>query len=140
MSIFAHVCPPHFLGLSSLNMLDLSRNMFTAVPSHLPSSIQQLYLSNNSLLALNRGSFESLLNLKFLRLSHCGLQSHSVHAQVFNLSSLVELDLSYNKLTAIPIVPTTLQYLYMEANEIQGEVNTFTVPLEMAASVMSVTC
>ncbi|XP_029006389.2 lumican, partial [Betta splendens] len=111
-------------GLVRLNMLDLSRNMFSTVPSHLPPSIQQLYLSNNSLSALSKDSFASLLNLKFLRLSHCGLQSRSVHEQSLNLSSLVELDLSYNRLTAIPTVPTSLQYLYMEANEVQGGVNT----------------
>lgn len=104
-------------------MLDLSGNMISTVPRQLPSSIQQLYLSNNSLSGLDKESFVSLLNLKYLRLSHCGLQSHSIQQQVFNISSLVELDLSYNKLTTIPTFPTTLQYLYMEANEIQGELN-----------------
>ncbi len=39
----------------------------------------------------------------------------------FNLTSLIELDLSYNQLIAIPTVPTTLQYLYLEVNHIQGE-------------------
>lgn len=58
-------------------------------------------------------------NLKYLRLSHCGLQK--IKPQVFNVTSLVELDLSYNKLSSIPAVPTTLQYLYLEANQIQGE-------------------
>lgn len=104
-------------------MLDLSGNMFSSVPRRLPPSTQQLYLSNNSLSGLDKDSFVNLLNLKYLRLSHCGLQSRSVHQQVFNVSSLVELDLSYNKLTAIPTLPTTLQYLYMEANEIRGELN-----------------
>ncbi|KAK2862301.1 hypothetical protein Q5P01_001834 [Channa striata] len=107
-------------GLLSLNMLDLSGNNFLTVPRHLPASIEQLYLSNNSLSGLDRDSFVSLLNLKYLRLSHCGLQSSSVPQQVFNISSLVELDLSYNKLITIPTVPTTLQYMYLEANEIQG--------------------
>nr|XP_020448755.1 lumican-like [Monopterus albus] len=106
-------------GLVSLNLLDLSGNLFSTIPVHLPPSIQQLYLSNNSLSGLDEDSFVKLLNLKYLRLSHCGLQSRSIHPQVFNFSSLVELDLSYNKLTTIPTVPTTLQYLYMEANEIQ---------------------
>ncbi|XP_071351171.1 lumican [Trachinotus anak] len=107
-------------GLVSLNLLDLGGNLFSSVPRHLPPSIQQLYLSNNSLSGLDKDSFEGFFNLKYLRLSHCGLQSSSIHPQVFNFSSLVELDLSYNKLTTIPTVPTTLQYLYLEANEIQG--------------------
>ncbi|XP_070759555.1 lumican [Enoplosus armatus] len=107
-------------GLVSLNLLHLSGNMFSSVPRHLPPSVQQLYLSNNSLSGLDEDSFVGFLNLKYLRLSHCGLQSRGVHPHVFNFSSLVELDLSYNKLTTIPTVPTTLQYFYLEANEIQS--------------------
>ncbi|XP_049894083.1 lumican isoform X2 [Epinephelus moara] len=106
-------------GLVSLNLLDLSGNSLSSVPKHLPPSVQQLYLSNNTLSELDEDSFVGFLSLKYLRLSHCGLQSSSVHLQVFNFSSLVELDLSYNKLTTIPTVPTTLQYLYLEANQIQ---------------------
>ncbi|XP_071767181.2 lumican [Centroberyx gerrardi] len=108
-----------FTGLLRLNLLDLSGNLFSSVPRHLPPSVQQLYLSNNSLSVLEEDRFMGFLNLKYLRLSRCGLQSHGLHPQVFNVSSLVELDLSYNKLTVIPTVPTTLQYLYLEANEIQ---------------------
>ncbi|XP_010879392.3 lumican [Esox lucius] len=106
-------------GLVSVNLLDLSGNRFFSFPSYLPPSIQQLYLSNNSLSGLEENSLRGFANLKFLRLSHCGLLSPSIHRQSFNLSSLVELDLSYNKLTTIPLVPSTLQYLYLEANHIQ---------------------
>ena len=119
------VISPHLAGLFSLNLLDLSGNWFLSIPQHLPPSVQQLYLSNNTLSGLDEDSFVGFLNLKYLRLSHCGLQSHGVHPQAFNFSSLVELDLSYNKLTTIPTVPTTLQYLYLEANKIQGEIHTY---------------
>ncbi|GLD48337.1 lumican, partial [Lates japonicus] len=78
-------------SLASLNLLDLSGNLFSSVPRNLPPTIQQLYLSNNSLSGLDEDSFVGFLNLKYLRLSHCGLKS----------------------------VPTTLQYLYLEANEIR---------------------
>ncbi|XP_034546436.1 lumican [Notolabrus celidotus] len=107
-------------GLVNLNLLDLSDNLFSSVPRHLPPSVQQLYLSNNSLSGLDEDSFEGFLQLKYLRLSHCGLKSHVINPQIFNVSSLVELDLSYNKLTTVPTVPTSLQYLYLEANKIQG--------------------
>ncbi|XP_040890149.1 fibromodulin isoform X2 [Toxotes jaculatrix] len=106
-------------GLVSLNLLDIGGNLFSSVPKHLPPSVQQLYLSSNSLSGLDKDNFVGLLNLKYLRLSHCGLQSGGIDPAVFNFSSLVELDLSYNKLTTIPTVPTTLQYLYLEANEIR---------------------
>uniref|UniRef100_UPI0037E96D68 lumican n=1 Tax=Semicossyphus pulcher TaxID=241346 RepID=UPI0037E96D68 len=106
-------------GLVSLNLLDLSGNSFTSIPKHLPPSVQQLYLSNNRLSGLDEDSFEGFLQLKHLRLSDCGLKSHGIQTEVFNVSSLVELDLSYNKLTTVPTVPTSLQYLYLEANKIQ---------------------
>lgn len=118
--------PCHLAGLVSLNLLDLSGNWFLSIPRHLPPSVQQLYLSNNTLSGLDKDSFAGFFDLKYLRLSHCGLQSYGIHQQVFNFSSLVELDLSYNKLTTVPTVPTTLQYLYLEANIIQGEVQTCT--------------
>ncbi|XP_054640227.1 lumican [Dunckerocampus dactyliophorus] len=106
-------------GLFSLKLLDLSGNSFSSVPKYLPPSVQQLYLSNNSLSGLHEDDLVGFVNLRHLRLSHCGLQSHDIHCQAFNISSLVELDLSYNKLTSIPTVPATLQHLYLEANEIQ---------------------
>ncbi|XP_077430224.1 lumican [Vanacampus margaritifer] len=106
-------------GLINLNLLDLSGNSFSSVPRHLPTSVQQLYLSNNSLTGLDEDSFGGLVNLQYLRLSHCFLKSGNIQPQAFNLSTLVELDLSYNKCTRIPTVPTTLQHLYLEANEIQ---------------------
>lgn len=109
-------------GLFSLSLLDLSENLLSSIPKHLPPSVQQLYLSNNSLSSLEEDSFAGFASLKYLRLSRCTLKSDNVHPKVFNLSSLVELDLSYNKLSVIPTVPSTLQYLYLEANEIQGKV------------------
>ena len=91
------------------------------MPRHLPATVQQLYLSNNSLAELGEDSFAGFQGLKYLRLGRCGLRSPTLHPGVFsNLSSLVEMDLSYNKLTSVPAVPTTLQYMYLEANQIQG--------------------
>ncbi|KAF7660669.1 hypothetical protein LDENG_00276960 [Lucifuga dentata] len=106
-------------GLVGLKLLDLSGNLFSSVPGHLPNSVQQLYLSNNSLSGLDKDSFMGYNDLKYLHLSRCHLQSPSIHPEVFNFSSLMELDLSYNKLTIIPTVPTSLEYLYLEANEIK---------------------
>lgn len=107
------------IGLMSLNLLDLSENLFTSVPKDLPPSVQQLYLSNNSLSSLDPDSFSAYPDLKYLRLGHCGLTSPRIHRSAFNLSSLIELDLSYNRLETTPTVPSTLQYLYLEANQIQ---------------------
>lgn len=60
--------PPPLLplppGLVSLNLLNLSGNLFSSVPSHLPPSIQQLYLSNNSLSGLGEESLQGFTNLR----------------------------------------------------------------------------
>ncbi|XP_033822969.2 lumican isoform X2 [Periophthalmus magnuspinnatus] len=108
-----------FSGLLSLNLLDLSGNQFKSVPKHLPRAVQQLYLSNNTLSSLDQDIFSPYPDLKYLRLGHCSLHSPKIHPNAFNLSSLIELDLSYNQLTTTPPVPTSLQYLYLEANHIQ---------------------
>ncbi|CAL8356313.1 unnamed protein product [Gadus morhua 'NCC'] len=108
-----------FTGLLALDLLDLGENRFKAVPAHLPPSLQQLYLSGNNFSELGEGSFAGLDRLKYLRLSRCGLRSPGVPRTAFNVSTLVELDLSYNRLAVTPTVPNSLQYLYLEANEIQ---------------------
>ncbi|XP_067243432.1 lumican [Chanodichthys erythropterus] len=106
-------------GLGGLNLLDLSHNLLDTFPKHLPPSIQQLYLSNNSLTGLTENSLHGFNGLRYLRLGHNKLRNEGLEPGAFNLTSLVELDLSYNQLKEIPTVPTTLQYLYLEVNHIQ---------------------
>ncbi|RXN22409.1 lumican-like protein [Labeo rohita] len=108
-------------GLGVLNLLDLSHNLLETFPKHLPPSVQQLYLSNNSLTGLTEDSLHGFNRLRYLRLGHNKLRNEGLDPGAFNLTSLVELDLSYNQLTEIPTVPTTLQYLYLEVNHIQVE-------------------
>uniref|UniRef100_UPI003D9F5793 uncharacterized protein LOC553753 precursor n=1 Tax=Danio rerio TaxID=7955 RepID=UPI003D9F5793 len=108
-----------FKGLGALNLLDLSHNFLDTFPKHLPPSVQQLYLSNNSLTGLSENSLHAFSGLRYLRLGHNKLRNERLDPGAFNLTSLVELDLSYNRLTEIPSVPITLQYLYLEVNHIQ---------------------
>ncbi|XP_066559350.1 lumican [Amia ocellicauda] len=108
-----------FKGLHSIILLDLSHNHLEEFPKNLPPSVRQLYVSNNSLSALPAGCLAGFDSLEYLRISHNGLQDKGIAEGVFNVSSIVELDLSYNQLTSIPLVPESLQYLYLEANLIQ---------------------
>ena len=119
MSIYHMPCASS--GLSSLNLLDLTGNLFEKFPRHLPPSISQLYLSNNSMVGVEGDVLQGFPSLRYLRLGRNRLRDGGVDPAAFNLSSLVELDLSYNQLTQIPVVPTTLQYLYLEANQISGK-------------------
>ncbi|XP_006628625.2 lumican [Lepisosteus oculatus] len=111
-----------FKGLQSVILLDLSHNQLKEFPEGLPPSIQQLYISNNSLSVLQERSLMGFGNLQYLRISHNRLQDKGIASNVFNMSSIIELDLSYNQLTSVPVVSETLQYLYLQANLIQ-EVN-----------------
>lgn len=70
---------------------------------------------------MSEDSLSGFNGLCYLRLSHNRLKSDGVSSGAFNVTSLVELDLSYNQLTEIPVVPTTLQYLYLEVNDIRGK-------------------
>ncbi|XP_061074662.1 lumican [Conger conger] len=105
-----------FRGLSSVVLLDLSHNLLEEFPKHLPPSVQQLYLSHNAVRSLSRDSLRGFHSLRYLRLSHNRLHSPALPPAALNLSSLVELDLSYNQLTSTPVVPTSLLHLYLEAN------------------------
>ncbi|KAL4622402.1 lumican-like [Arapaima gigas] len=108
-----------FTGLLSINLLDLSWNHLAEFPKYLPPSVQQLYISKNFLTGLSDESLQGFRNLRHLRLNHNQLRNKDLAPSAFNLTSMVELDLSYNQLTSIPLMPSTLQYLYLEANHIQ---------------------
>ncbi|XP_076845328.1 lumican [Brachyhypopomus gauderio] len=108
-----------FKGLSMLNLMDLSHNRLDTFPKHLPPSVQQLYLSSNVLTGMSSDSLQGFTGLRYLRLSRNRLKSEDLSPGTFNVSSLVEVDLSYNQLTQIPVVPITLQYLYLEVNNIR---------------------
>lgn len=102
--------------------MDLSQNVLETFPRHLPPSVQQLYLSHNALRGMAEDSLQGFNRLCYLRLHNNRLKNEGLAPGVFNVTSLVELDLSFNQLTEIPLVPTTLQYLYLEVNHIEGEV------------------
>ncbi|XP_076355248.1 uncharacterized protein LOC143249378 [Tachypleus tridentatus] len=76
---------------------------FSAVPSELDSGVQVLSISRNKLHILHRDAFlqVGLVNLQKVFLVHCDIDQ--VNEYAFNrLTNLVELDLSFNKLTIVP--------------------------------------
>ncbi|XP_008579757.1 PREDICTED: lumican [Galeopterus variegatus] len=108
-----------FKGLKSLEYLDLSFNQMTKLPSGLPTSILTLYLDNNKISNIPDEYFKRFTGLQYLRLSHNELADSGVPGNSFNVSSLVELDLSYNKLKSIPTVNENLENYYLEVNELE---------------------
>ncbi|CAL9702623.1 unnamed protein product [Knipowitschia caucasica] len=108
-----------FKGLKSLSMLDIRKNKLKKIPENLPERLQQLYLEFNYIESIPPGFFNKAPKLKFLRLAHNKLTDKGLPANVFNISTLVELDLSHNKLERIPTVSKRLENLYLQANKIK---------------------
>ncbi|KAK3512890.1 hypothetical protein QTP70_028960, partial [Hemibagrus guttatus] len=107
-------------GLKSLTLLDMSRNLLKKVPDGLPAMLHQLYLGFNSIETIPGNFFNQFTNLQYVRLSHNALTDKGIPPNAFNVTGLVELDLSFNKLERIPTVSTSLEHLYLQANQIKA--------------------
>ncbi|XP_036387853.1 fibromodulin a [Megalops cyprinoides] len=106
-------------GLDSLTLLDISNNKLKKVPDSLPGMLHQLYLESNSIEAIPAGFLSKFVKLQYVRMSHNALTDRGIPSNSFNVTGLVELDLSYNKLERIPLVSTSLEHLYLQANQIK---------------------
>lgn len=107
-------------GLPSLTLLDLRGNRLRKIPEGLPLKLSQLYLEYNRISSVPADFLSDRPELRFVRLSHNQLTNGGIPANVFNVSTLVELDLSFNKLERIPTISTSLENLYLQANKIKG--------------------
>ncbi|KAK5606579.1 hypothetical protein CRENBAI_018366 [Crenichthys baileyi] len=108
-----------FKELKSLNMLDMTKNKLRRIPNSLPERLQQLYLEYNNIESVPAGFLTMYPDLQFVRLAHNTLTDKGLPSSVFNTSTLVELDLSFNNLEKIPLVNRNLENLYLHANKIK---------------------
>ncbi|XP_048012244.1 lumican isoform X1 [Megalobrama amblycephala] len=107
-----------FKSLKSLVLLDVSENKLKKLPSGVPASLLMLYADNNEIDSIPGGYLAKLPALQYLRVSHNKLVDSGIPGGVFNASSLLELDLSFNKLKTIPEINESLEHLYLQVNEI----------------------
>ncbi|XP_074482059.1 lumican isoform X2 [Sebastes fasciatus] len=107
-----------FKGPKKMLSLDVSHNKLKKLPAGVPSSLEILYADFNEIDSVGAGYLNKLPALQYLRISHNKLVDSGLPAGVFNVSSLVELDLSFNKLKSIPEINEQLEQLYLQANEI----------------------
>ncbi|XP_051890659.1 fibromodulin a [Pristis pectinata] len=105
--------------LKSLSILDLSNNHLKKVPEVLPDTVHQLYLDFNHINTIPSEYFRQFLKLQYARISNNELTDQGIPSDTFNVSSLIELDLSHNKLQTIPPVSENLENLYLQANRIK---------------------
>lgn len=110
-----------FKGLKSLVCLDLTKNKLKKLPAGVPSGLEILYADFNEIDSISAGYLNKLPKLQYLRISHNNLLDSGIPAGVFNVTSLIELDLSFNKLQNIPEVSEMLEQLYLQANDISSE-------------------
>ncbi|XP_051950205.1 fibromodulin-like [Xyrauchen texanus] len=106
-------------GLLSLTLLDMRANRLKKIPESLPPKLTQLYLEYNLISSIPADFLSHRPELRFVRLSHNQLTNGGIPANAFNVSTLVELDLSFNKLERIPTISTNLENLYLQANKIK---------------------
>ncbi|XP_037304419.1 fibromodulin a [Pungitius pungitius] len=106
-------------ALKSLTLLEISGNKLTKVPEAFPEHLHQLYMESNSIDSLPDGFLGQFTQLQYVRMAHNQLTDKGIPANAFNVTGLIELDLSFNKLERIPPVSTKLQHLYLQANQIK---------------------
>ncbi|KAM6977816.1 fibromodulin-like [Aplochiton taeniatus] len=108
-----------FKELKSLTILDMRKNKLHNIPDNLPETLHQLYLGFNSIESVPADFFSFYPKLQFVRLAHNKLTDKGIPTNTFNVSTLLELDLSHNKLEKIPRVNRNLENLYLQANQIK---------------------
>lgn len=108
-------------GLSGLLQINLAKNQLNSMPKGLPSSTVQLYLDANNIQKIPAEYFKGLPKMAFLRLNHNKLINGGVPKNVFNFSSILDLQLSHNQLAEIPLISTGLEHLHLDHNKIKSK-------------------
>lgn len=133
-----------FTELTELNVLNLSFNNLTSVPPYLPSSLKELFLSNNRIRVIHRDDFKNLVNLELLFLSgNCPRcynapypcepcpEKSSIEIDGFAFQNLVNLSILHLGSTSLKSIPKTwfqnttrLKVLNLALNYLVTEIST----------------
>lgn len=107
--------------LKSLTRISLNRNHFAAFPAGFAPSIQQIFLSDNKISKISKAATENLVNLETIFLNRNKLRDESIDRDSFrDLSSLKELELSNNLLSAFPgNISPNVEKIYLTSNQME---------------------
>lgn len=120
-------------GLNSLVQINLAKNQLSSMPLGLPPTTTQLFLDHNNINKIPVGYFKGLPKVAFLRLNHNKLGGSGVPKNVFNVSTMLDLQLSYNQLTEVPLFPLGLEHLYLDHNNIKNVNGSNVCPIDVDA-------
>ncbi|XP_013857515.1 prolargin [Austrofundulus limnaeus] len=121
--------------LKSLMQLNLAHNVLKKMPSGVPGNIIQLYLDKNRIDDIPKDYFKDFTHLAFVRLNYNQLSDKGLPKTVFNVSTLLDLQLAHNQLTAIPFFNSHLEHLHLNHNSIESINGTEICPYEMQADL-----
>ncbi|KAG7261563.1 hypothetical protein CRUP_023405 [Coryphaenoides rupestris] len=118
-----------FKDLTHLIQLNLARNILKKMPPGVPASVIQLFLDRNRIQDIPKQVakpihtpyyFESFAHLAFVRLNYNQLSDKGVPKAVFNVSTLLDLQLSHNQLSSVPLFNSHLEHLHLDHNSIES--------------------
>lgn len=110
-----------FVALKNLMQLNVARNALKKMPTGLPSNTVQLYLDNNNIESIPNDYFSNTPKIAFIRLNFNKLSDTGIPATVFNVTSILDLQLSHNDIATVPIVNGHLERLYLDHNKIKSK-------------------
>ncbi|XP_008822152.1 keratocan [Nannospalax galili] len=109
-----------FKGLKNLMQLNMAKNSLRNMPPRLPANTMQLFLDNNSIEGIPENYFNVIPKVAFLRLNHNKLSDAGLPSRGFDVSSILDLQLSHNLLTKFPRISAYLQHLHLDHNKIKN--------------------
>ncbi|XP_004623840.1 keratocan [Octodon degus] len=109
-----------FKGLKNLMQLNMAKNALRSMPPRLPANTMQLFLDNNSIEGIPENYFNVIPKVAFLRLNHNKISDTGLPSRGFDVSSILDLQLSHNRLTKFPRISARLQHLHLDHNKIQS--------------------
>ncbi|KAM9845935.1 keratocan [Aulostomus maculatus] len=121
-------------GLNNLVQINLAKNQLSSMPLGLPPTTTQLFLDGNNIEKIPVDYFKGLPKVAFLRLNHNKLGSSGVPKDVFNVSSILDLQLSHNQLTEVPFIPSGLEHLHLDHNNIKSVSGSSVCPVAVDAA------
>ncbi|TNN42832.1 Prolargin [Liparis tanakae] len=138
-----------FEKIPSLLYLYVQHNHLKEVPSGLPASLEQLRLSRNRISKIPAGAFNKMGNLTlldldyfkglkhlaFVRLNYNQLSNKGLPEYVFNVTTLLDLQLSHNQIVSVPFFNGHLEHLHLNHNSIESINGTQICPYSLQADL-----